>query len=548
MEAFGLAIFMASACFFSSQLEGIHSSWHQALPNGTLRLVFMGLAMGLTALLIFYSPLTAPSGSHINPAVTIAFLRVKRITGIDAVFYILFQLIGGVLAVYLMAWLLKDQLTQPPVNYVVTRPAMGELPAIITELIIGFVMMTMVLNISSNPQYSRYTRVIAAGFVVMYVILAGPISGFGMNPARSLASAIPSGIYDSIWMYIVIPILSMWLAAELFIYQTKTNSNMKKHFKYHWVLWLPFFFLANTASAQVSKVEAVGITVRDMETSVNFFHNVLSFNKTSDQTLDEQHARIVRMKLGDELIELTQFIPSDGRAIPADMQSNDLYFQHIAIVVSDMDKAYAVLSKYMVGHISTVPQTIPMSNKAAAGVKAFYFHDPDNHDLELIYFPKGKGQPKWQQPNGQLFLGIDHTAIGITNTDKSMSFYQDLLGFEHKGESWNMGMEQIDLSNVKSASLHITALRAVAGPGVEFLQYLKPGPGKPYPTDTKTKDIWYWQVTLVTNQLDNLYQKLKAANFHFITDNIVQLKYKDEPAFRAFVVQDPDGHALLIKD
>src|SRR6185369_3243568 len=284
-------------------------------------------------------------------------------------------------------------------------------------------------------------------------------------------------------------------------------------------------------SAQIKKVDAIGITVGEMSRSVKFFSEVLDFKKVSDEEVFghsyEQlegifglRMRIVRMQLGDEFIELTDYLTSGGRTIPEDARSNDLSFQHIAIVVSDMEKAYQHLRKYMVMHVSTGPQTIPASNVAAAGVKAFYFHDPDMHNLELIYFPKGKGQVKWQQATGKLFLGIDHTAIGISNTDSSLRFYKDLLGIERKGDSWNMGMEQAHLNFVEGASLHITGLRAADGPGIEFLRYLQPGPGKPYPADSKTDDIWHWQTTLVVDHADELYSRLKAANYKMVSNEL----------------------------
>src|SRR5882724_9113423 len=233
-------------------------------------------------------------------------------------------------------------------------------------------------------------------------------------------------------------------------------------------LFLLIFFLAILKSglvAQVKKVEAIGITVSNMDRSVKFYADVLGFKKISDDELYgteyEQlegifglRMRVVRMQLGDEIIALTDYITSGGRNIPENAMSNDLIFQHIAIVVSDMDKAYDQLRKRMVMHVSTAPQTIPKENAAAAGVRAFYFHDPDMHNLELIYFPNGKGQPKWQEAKGKLFLGIDHTAIGITNTDSSLKFYESLLGIMRKGDSWNMGIEQAHLNFVEGASLH----------------------------------------------------------------------------------------------
>src|SRR5688572_1045736 len=232
---------------------------------------------------------------------------------------------------------------------------------------------------------------------------------------------------------------------------------------------IPVFIclLYEHASSQVQKVDAIGITVAKMERSVKFYSEVLGFRKISDEEIwGEEYEklnnlfglrmRVVRMKLGDETIDLIDYLTSGGRSIPEDAKSNDLTFQHMAIVVSDMEAAYNHLRKYMVMHVSTAPQTIPASNTAAAGIKAFYFHDPDMHNLELIYFPKGKGNPKWQGRNKNLFLGIDHTAIGISNTDNSLKFYEGLLGIMRKGDSWNMGMEQAHLNFVQGASLHIT--------------------------------------------------------------------------------------------
>ena len=324
------------------------------------------------------------------------------------------------------------------------------------------------------------------------------------------------------------------------------------------ILFISFQFVL-IASAQIKRVDAIGITVGEMSRSVKFFTEVLGFKKVGDEEFFGEsyeqlqgifglRMRIVRMQLGDEFIELTDYLTSGGRSIPEDARSNDLSFQHIAIVVSDMDKAYQHLRKYMVMHVSTGPQTIPASNTAAAGVKAFYFHDPDMHNLELIYFPKGKGQAKWQKPNGKLFLGIDHTAIGISNTDSSLRFYKDLLGIERKGESWNMGMEQAHLNFVDGASLHITGLRTSAGPGIEFLQYLKPGPGKPYPADSRTDDIWHWQTTLITDNAAKLYDQLTAFGYKLISKNLVIFQNKNGANSEAFIIRDPDGHALLIRE
>lgn len=320
-----------------------------------------------------------------------------------------------------------------------------------------------------------------------------------------------------------------------------------------------FVFAATVVQAQVKRVDAIGITVKNLERSVAFYHEILGFEKVREQEFfgnDYENEkglfgirfRVVLMQLGDETIELTDYLTSGGRSIPEDARSNDLIFQHIAIVVSDIDKAYAHLRQHGVEQVSTAPQTIPKSNEAAAGVKAFYFHDPDGHNLELIFFPPGKGQPKWQQANGKLFLGIDHTAIGISNTEKSLAFYRDLLGLERKGDSWNRGTEQAHLNFVEDASLHITGLRAAEGAGVEFLEYLKPGPGKPIPADTKADDIWFWQTNVVVDNVQRLYEVLKKSRVQIISKAVVQLQDASGRQYKSFIVRDPDGHAVQIME
>lgn len=218
MEALGLAIFMVSACFFGGLLEAKDSSFHQWIKNDFIRLVIIGILMGSTALFIFYSRWTAASGSHINPAVTISFLRAGRIKKTDAIFYIIFQFIGGTGAVYVMQFLMGHTLTDAPVHSAVTVPGKGgPIAAMAIEFIIAFIMMTMVLFTSSSERLKKYTRILAGCMVCAYVIIAGPISGFGMNPARTFASALPANIWNSIWIYMFVPVAGMLVATECFL-------------------------------------------------------------------------------------------------------------------------------------------------------------------------------------------------------------------------------------------------------------------------------------------------------------------------------------------
>ena len=301
-------------------------------------------------------------------------------------------------------------------------------------------------------------------------------------------------------------------------------------------------------------VDGVGITVSDMDRAIAFY-SALTFHKVSDtEVLGEEYEhlegvfgarmRIVRMQIGDEHIDLIEYLAPRGRPIPVDSRSNDLWFQHIAIVVRDMDQAFAKLRELKVQFVSTAPQTLPPSIPAAAGIKAFYFHDPDQHNLEIIYFPPGKGDPRWQEKTDKLFLGIDHTAIGISNTDSSLKFYRDLLGFRKAGESENFGTEQEHLNQVFGARLHITGMRANAGPGVEFLEYLTPRDGRPRPADIHANDIVHWQTVVATDDVDLLAKKL--ADTHVVSSGVIVMP-KDKAGFsKGVLVSDPDGHDVLL--
>ena len=308
-------------------------------------------------------------------------------------------------------------------------------------------------------------------------------------------------------------------------------------------------------SPQVA-VESIGMTVSDMDRAVEFY-SALTFQKVSDIEVfgDEfEHLegvfgarlRIVRMQLGNEYLDLTQYLAPPGRPIPVDSRSNDLWFQHIAIVVRDMDQAFDRLRKLKVRFVSTGPQTLPPSIKAAAGIKAFYFRDPDEHNLEIIYFPPGKGDPRWQEKTGKLFLGIDHTAIGISNTEASLRFYQDLLGLRKAGESENFGTEQEHLNQVFGAHLRITGMRASSGPGIEFLEYLTPSDGRPNPSDLHSNDIIHWQTMIATNDLDLLAKKLRGAHVRFISPGIVTMPKENAGFSRGALVSDSDGHSVLL--
>ena len=324
------------------------------------------------------------------------------------------------------------------------------------------------------------------------------------------------------------------------------------------ILHFTFLLFTYTALAQLIKsVDAVGMTVADMDRSVEFFSKVLSFEKVSGievvgteygrlQGLFGVRMRIVRLRLGDELIELSEYLAPSGRPIPADSRSNDQWFQHMAIVVSDMDKAYEQLRAHKVQHTSTGPQRIPDWNTAAAGIKAFYFKDQDGHNLELIYFPPGKGDSKWQQTNGRLFLGIDHTAIAVSDTAHSLQFYRDMLGMKLAGESENYGTEQEHLNHVFGSRVRISGLRAQSGPGVEFLEYLTPRDGRPTPQDTRANDLWHWQTAMRVGRAEAAAEKLKSGRTRFVSVGVTTIPDRALGINKAFLVRDPDSHGVQL--
>lgn len=311
-----------------------------------------------------------------------------------------------------------------------------------------------------------------------------------------------------------------------------------------------------TRDAHVHTVAAAGFTVSDLDRSMAFFTDVLDFERVWEREVAGEmyerlqgvfpaRMRVARLRLGGEEIELTEYITPRGRPVPVDMKSNDLAFQHIAIVVSDMAAAYERLRAARIDHVSPGPQRLPDWNPNAGGIEAFYFRDPDDHVLEVIYFPKGKGDPRWQASDGQTFLGIDHTAVAVSDTEASLRFYRDVLGFRIAGESENYGTEQEHLNAVFGARLRITAMRVEGGPGIEFLEYLTPRDGRPMPLDEKASDLFHWQTTLVTNDLDALARRLRDARYRFVSPGVVGTD--GELGFRrALLVRDPDGHVMQV--
>lgn len=307
----------------------------------------------------------------------------------------------------------------------------------------------------------------------------------------------------------------------------------------------------------VQAVDAIGMTVSDMDTALAFYRDVLTFEPVSDIEVHGSEyerlaglfglrMRVVRLRLGQETITLTDYLVPEGRPIPADSRSHDRWFQHIAIVVSDMPRAYQRLRAAKVAHASTGPQRLPDWNPHAGGIEAFYFKDPDGHVLEIIHFPPGKGAARWQLPAERLFVGIDHTAMVVADTEASLRFYREALGLQVAGGSENYGPEQEHLNQVFGARLRITTLRAAQGPGIELLEYLAPRDGRPAPADTRPNDLWAWQTQVTVQDATAAEAATRQAHVPWRSPGVVTLPQQELGVTRGLVVADPDGHALAL--
>jgi aquaporin Z len=228
IEAACLGVFMISANLFAGLL-GYPASPAQ-ISNDFFRRLCGGLAMGVTAICLIYSPWGQRSGAHMNPALTLTYFRLGKIQPADALFYIAAQFLGGFAGVMVSKFFLGKLIWDPSVNHVVTTPGpAGPLVAFVAELLISCGMMLMVLVVSNNRRLSRLTGLFAGVLVALYITFESPLSGMSMNPARTTASALPSGIWTSAWIYFTAPVAGMLLAAEIYS-RFKTAIACPKYF------------------------------------------------------------------------------------------------------------------------------------------------------------------------------------------------------------------------------------------------------------------------------------------------------------------------------
>lgn len=218
MEGAELATFMISACVFTVILFHPQSPAVHALPSVLLRRALMGLAMGLTAIGIVYSPWGQRSGAHFNPAFTLTFWRLKKIDTVDAIFYIAAQFVGGAIGVWISQLMVGSKIADSAVNYAVTVPGRhGVRTAFAAEFLISFLLFSVVLIVSNQKSLTHCTPVFVGALVTLYITFEAPLSGMSMNPARTLGSAVISNVWTALWIYFTAPPLGMLLAAEVFV-------------------------------------------------------------------------------------------------------------------------------------------------------------------------------------------------------------------------------------------------------------------------------------------------------------------------------------------
>lgn len=305
------------------------------------------------------------------------------------------------------------------------------------------------------------------------------------------------------------------------------------------------------------RIEAVGFPCADAGASAAFFCERLGFTCLAEEQLDGgaeaallglEGGRLRRLQLGigQERLNLVQVLDPGvgrrpGRPIPSDSRSCDLWFQHICLVTPDLEAVHERLQPLLeagsITAVSAAPQRLPDWNQAAAGIRAFKFRDRDGHNLELLQFPTGKGDPRWHPPQGSplpAVLGIDHSAIAIGDTARSRAFYAEVLGLTPLATGENSGPEQDRLDGLEATRVRITPLRCPHGMGIETLEYLAPNRGRPRPADLEPQDLAHWHLRLRVPSLDAVRRQAKACGVPVAETE------------RGLRLEDPDGHAVVV--
>jgi catechol 2,3-dioxygenase-like lactoylglutathione lyase family enzyme len=295
----------------------------------------------------------------------------------------------------------------------------------------------------------------------------------------------------------------------------------------------------------IMRLLRVGLNVSDLDRSSAFYRDALGFSIVGRQSYqriaghriasDGVHVSTQRVTLGGQEIELRQFdLP--GAPYPADSTASDLWFQHCAIVAQDMAAAYDRLERYRPVSITQGgPQKLP---PAAGSVVAYKFRDPDGHPLELIHFPLGSGDERWQAKSPMPTMGIDHSALSVSDAARSIAFYQ-ALGMSMTSRQTNTGPAQNRLDGLLDVSVDVIAMSPAEThtPHIELLSYNNPR-GRDAPLSAACSDIAGSSLIFGVADLAALIQQLASTGISPV------LIVNDEPGVASAQLRDPDGHLI----
>lgn len=313
------------------------------------------------------------------------------------------------------------------------------------------------------------------------------------------------------------------------------------------------------------KIKSIAQTTKNIDEQMRWYTETLGFKAGKREILEGKWLseligisdavvdRVI-LHLGDEELELWEFQKKtdfknnnfEGEIIPVDSKSNDLWFQHICIVVKDIEEAFRKGAD-KAEQISSKPQTLPEWNTGAANIKAVKFKDINGHSLELLNFPEDKGDKRWHKNQIDLFKGIDHTAIGVSDTQKSIEFYSGILNLELVGQGTNYGKEQDEMDGLENTKVLISTLRPNNhGMGIELLDYQLPNQERRSRINPKTTDLNEWRIILLVEDIRDIHIKLESSNSSKSLGSIVSIPENIWGGVTACQVRDPDGHALLL--